>query len=638
MSERARSIIIHSTFATVSICYATKLIAIYYVPSLHAQSHFWFKLAIYALIAAAPEIMIVVTLGLIARAFVFVVRRRIVDWAVAATLSSIYLLIVGINLANVEIDRIFGRSLSVGLIYYSDIFGSQNGRTAVLSWIPAQVWIALVVSVLIAVVVPALISRLPRRLANWGLLSLALVAAIFTFSGVSLGTSVLGNVYTASSTASFLKSVRQLETIESRPTGPVPPRPTTAVRLQGVPVNKAIAGTGQIKNVIWIVLESTAAQYLDIYQGKYKVTPGLSRLRDEALIVRNGYAHAVASHISMVSMMSSTYPWISVKTITTHATMFDLPNIGEELKRHGLRTAFFHSSDTRHSGADRYLARAGFDKVEDYRGRRCTDGMFVDTTEFYSQATTDGCTFQSLSDWVDAAPDRPFFAMLWTFQQHYPYFQTRPGRQFDLPELKGNQWAVDLKTRYLNAVAEADALIATLVERLRSSGLLSSTLLVISGDHGEAFGAHGSFGHGANLYEEEVHVPIVLVAPNLFPERSTERVTGHIDIAPTILDVLGFQPPADWQGVSLFREKTNAPIFFFSAWTEYVIGNRVDDRKTIYRYLANKIEVYDLAADPAETNDVAEHEKSWADAEQQRISLWVADQNKKIGELVMRLR
>jgi arylsulfatase A-like enzyme len=225
--------------------------------------------------------------------------------------------------------------------------------------------------------------------------------------------------------------------------------------------------------------------------------------------------------------------------------------------------------------------------------------------------------------------------MLWTFQQHYPYFQTHPGRQFDLPELKG-EWALEHKTRYLNAIAEADALIASLVEKIRSRGLLSSTLIVISGDHGEAFGAHGSFGHGTNLYEEDVKVPIVMINPNLFPERSTERVTGHIDIAPTILDVLGFQPPADWQGASLFREKMNEPIFFFSAWTDYVIGNRIDDRKTIYRSLGNKVEVYDLVADPAETNDISDHEKSWTDAERQRIIVWVADQNKKIGDLVMR--
>ncbi len=634
MSERARTITIQSTLVTAAICYATKLIAIYSVPSLHAESRFWFKLAKYALVAVAPEVLIVVAIGLIAWAVAFVVRSKLADWVIVVALIGIYSCIVVINLASVEIVRIFGTPLSLGLIYYSDILGSENGRIAVLSWIPGQIWTAVAVSVLIALVVPLLLSRLPRWLTNLGLVSVATVAAIITFFDVSLGAYELRDVYKTSNTASFLKSARQLKIAEGHPSAPPPPRSTAAARLPGVPVNKAVAGTGQIKNVIWIVLESTAAKYLDIYDGRYNVTPGLARLREESLIVRNGYTHSVASHISMVTMMTSTYPWISLKTITTHAPTINLSSIGKELQRRGLRTAFFHSSDTRHSGVDRYLERAGFDQVQDYRGRRCADGTFVDESEFYSQATTDGCTFQSLNDWIDSAPERPFFAMLWTFQQHYPYFQARPGRQFDLPELNGNQWAIDNKTRYLNAIAEADALIDALVAKLRSSGLLSSTLIVISGDHGEAFGTHGSFGHGANLYEEEVNVPIVMVAPNLFPERSTARVIGHIDIAPTILDVLGFETPAAWQGVSLFREKENAPIFFFSAWTDYIIGNRIDDRKTIYRYLADRTEVYDLAADPAEIRDIADRETSWTDAERQRIIQWVAEQNKTIEQLV----
>jgi arylsulfatase A-like enzyme len=366
------------------------------------------------------------------------------------------------------------------------------------------------------------------------------------------------------------------------------------------------------------------------------VTPGLARLQDEALVVRNGYAHSVASHISMVSMLTSTYPWISLKTITTHAPAIRATSIATELKRHGLRTAFFHSSDTRHSHADRFLARAGFDRVEDYRDRRCADSTFVDTREFYSQATTDACTFHSLNGWIEADPQKPFFAMLWTFQQHYPYFQAEAGRRFDLSQLRGGEWAIEHKNRYLNAIAEADALISALVEKLRSNELLSSTLIIITGDHGESFGAHGSFGHGINLYDEDVKVPIMLINPHLFPERATDRIVGHIDIAPTVADVLGIEIPPDWQGVSLFRERMAEPIFFFTGWTDYVVGNRIGGRKTIYRMLANKVEVYDLDSDPGETRNIADQDPLSAEVERQRILLWSADQNREMAGRIRR--
>ena len=208
MSEKARTIAVHSTLAATAICYATKFIAIYSVPSLHAQPRFWFKLAKYAFVAVAPEVMIVAAIGLIAWAFAFVVRSKFAGWVIVVALIWIYSCIVVVNLASVEIARIFGTPLSLGLIYYSDILGSQHGRTAVLSWIPAQVWTAIAVSVLIALVVPLLLSRLPRGLTNLGLISVATVAAIITFFDVSLGAYELGDVYKTSNTASFLKSAR----------------------------------------------------------------------------------------------------------------------------------------------------------------------------------------------------------------------------------------------------------------------------------------------------------------------------------------------------------------------------------------------------------------------------------------------
>jgi phosphoglycerol transferase MdoB-like AlkP superfamily enzyme len=628
LSLGPKAIIVYSTLTTAIICVATKMFAVYLIPFVHAQPFFWFKLLRYALVAAASEIVVVAVLGLAAWAIVGMFGRQIVDWLGTIGLIAAYAIIATINLANVEIARVLGTQLSVGLVYYSDIIGSESGRTALLTWVSMELWIVIAASILLSLTVPVLLSRLSRRLLHSMLFCLAPTAALVGFFGHGHALE-LGDAYSQSSTLSFLKSFRQLDTTIAQSSGTAPPR-STAIRLKPVPVNRSLAGTGQIKNVIWIVLESTAAQYLDIYQGRYGVTPGLNRLQNDALVVQNGYAHSVASHISLVSMLSSSNPWISVKTITTHAPTIHLNNVTAELQRHGLRTSFFHSSDTRHSRLDRYLARAGFDLLEDYRGRNCADGTIVDTTEFYSQATTDACTFQSLTNWIVKDAQKPFFAMLWTFQQHYPYFQTKPGRRFDFPELKGDEWAIEHKTRYLNAIAEADELISGLVENLRTNGLSSSTLIVISGDHGEAFRTHGSFGHGTNLYEEDIKVPIIMINPLLFPQRTTDRIMGHIDIAPTILDVLGFEAPSEWQGVSLFQEKTDEPIFFFTAWGDYLIGNRIGERKTIYRALANKVEVYDLVNDPGETRNIADQDAASTDAERQRIISWVADQNRKV--------
>lgn len=620
--RRQSRMIIGLTMGTIVICYLAKLVALYFVPWVHTRPLAWARLAVYAGMAATTEILLVLGIGAAALAVIFFVRNAKIGGAVIAAVAVINAFIATINFVNVEIISFFGKPVSLGLIRYSDVLGSENGRTAVLSWIPAYLWLTILASVVASAAVWLLMSRLGLRT------KIACAAAVLLAMAIAQKPHhEIGEAYTQSGTISFLKSMRQLGTVWADE-GLSAPQPQGAT-LQPVPLDRSQAS--RIRNVVWIILESTAAQYLDIYGGKYGVTPGLAGLQGESVTIQNGYAHAVASHISMVSMLTSSYPWISLKTITTHAPEIGLISLGRLLQQNGRRTAFFHSSDTRHSRADRYLAGAGFDIVEDYRQRKCDDGSLVDKTEFYSQSTTDACTFKSLRNWIDTGSDKPFFAMLWTFQQHYPYFQTTPGPRFDLPEIKDNDWALEHKTRYLKSVAEADALISGLVEHLRVTNKLAETLIVIAGDHGEAFGQHGSYGHGTNLYEEEVRVPIVFINPQLSAQRVTDRIFGHVDVAPTIADILGIAAPPSWQGFSLFRESPERPTYFFSAWHDLVIGSRKENRKTVYRALADTVEIFDLATDDAETKDIAGQDKQLAEAEKRRLTSWAASQNKWLG-------
>jgi hypothetical protein len=90
------------------------------------------------------------------------------------------------------------------------------------------------------------------------------------------------------------------------------------------------------------------------------------------------------------------------------------------------------------------------------------------------------------------------------------------------------------------------------------------------------------------------------------------------------------EAPSEWQGASLFREKTDEPIYFFTAWVDYIIANRIGERKTIYRALANKVEVYNLINDPGETRNIADQDLASTNAERKRILSWVADQNRRV--------
>src|SRR5262249_51877045 len=150
----------------------------------------------------------------------------------------------------------------------------------------------------------------------------------------------------------------------------------------------------------------------------------------------------------------------------------------------------------------------------------------------------------------------------------------------------------------------ADEALGQLLDGLRSRGLDERTLLVITGDHGEAFGQHdGNFGHVLFLYEENVRVPYLIVAPGL--TRRAERVgrvVSLIDMAPTILDLLGVRAPAGNQGRSMLDAETGLALFC----TDYslgLLGLRDGRWKMIHELDSGRDRLFDLEADAAEQQD-----------------------------------
>jgi len=137
-------------------------------------------------------------------------------------------------------------------------------------------------------------------------------------------------------------------------------------------------------------------------------------------------------------------------------------------------------------------------------------------------------------------------------------------------------------------------------------GLDTNTLFVIYGDHGEAFGQHqGNYGHTLFLYEENIRVPLLVALPGEWHEaKRVKRTASLIDVAPTLLDLLGLKAPADYQGVSLLEPRQQAALFF----TDYSLplaGVRDGRWKLIAEVGSSRVKLFDLVTDPDETRNVA---------------------------------
>lgn len=161
-------------------------------------------------------------------------------------------------------------------------------------------------------------------------------------------------------------------------------------------------------------------------------------------------------------------------------------------------------------------------------------------------------------------------------------------------------------------------------------GLADRTLLVIIGDHGEAFGEHGQLIHGGSVYNELMHVPLMIQNSKLFPQEVVvDRLLRQIDLAPTLLALLGFNSPPTWQGTDVLGADPPKRAYLLAGTGNLTFGLVQDDFKYIYNFRRKRSQLYNLVADPYETNNLAS-DPAYAEIikrDHLRLEAWVSFQN-----------
>jgi membrane-anchored protein YejM (alkaline phosphatase superfamily) len=159
--------------------------------------------------------------------------------------------------------------------------------------------------------------------------------------------------------------------------------------------------------------------------------------------------------------------------------------------------------------------------------------------------------------------------------------------------------------RYDNGVLQADNYLKKIFSNLSEKGYLQNSIVVITGDHGEALGERGKFGHNRNIYTDQILTPILIYDPENVEYKNTSYAT-LVDIAPTIVDRLGLPVPESWEGVSLFSEENSGQLTYHQQETHYAIIHSKEDMryKLIYDSRTGKQELYELNTDLYETTNI----------------------------------
>jgi arylsulfatase A-like enzyme len=398
-------------------------------------------------------------------------------------------------------------------------------------------------------------------------------------------------------------------------------------------------GMPRPRNVITLVIESCAIQHMSLYGSKYKTTPRLDAeaAAGNALVFDNFYCHQGLTANSLVSMSLSVYPPTVGWPVTANRPELPGKTLQQLLALRGYRSAFISSGDNDYLTQDKFLAGRGFDEVWDATALSKQFGY----EKIFSWGVADHCMIDAMLYWLDRDPrhEKPFYLLGWTQQTHHPYELT-PGQP--VTDFIGSDKYLSPEdyNNYLNCLHTADAQVGRLLDELQRRGLADDTLVVITGDHGEAFGTpHDVWGHGTSVFEEGVHVPLVIWNPRLFKSLPTSarrlpQLGGHVDLNPTVADLLQLPADPSWQGRSLFDPDHPDRAYFFSCTGDCLLAVREDHFKYVYNATLARETLYDLAHDPTEQTDVAAAHPQLCDTFRQRITAWVRHENAHYANLL----
>jgi len=353
-------------------------------------------------------------------------------------------------------------------------------------------------------------------------------------------------------------------------------------------------------NVLLITLDTTRADRIGAYGYTKARTPNLDAIARNGILFSNAYCQVPLTLPSHCSIMTGTIPLThGVHNNGTYTLAADKVTLAEVLKGRGYKTAAFVSS---FSVDSRFGLDQGFDVYDD---------NFQENLPFkpLNSERKAEQVYAACLPWFDRLKDEPFFCWIHFFDPHLPYNPPSPYRE-------------EFKDRlYDGEVAYMDYLIGELMRKIQEKNVLGKTLVVVAGDHGEAFGEKGEAGHGMFLYEMTMKVPLLFYAENHLPASSVIPARVRlIDIVPTVLDLLNIPNPESVQGTSLIpciQEKKKRDLESYIetyypkenyGWSPFM-GLISGDWKYIR---APKEELYSLKADPGEAKNVFASEKKAA--------------------------
>lgn len=447
-------------------------------------------------------------------------------------------------------------------------------------------------------------------------------------------------------------------------------------------------------NIILISIDTLRADFLSCYGYNKETTPNIDQLAAEGTIYLNNFSTGVWTPPGHASMLTGLY-------VQEHGVYGDnrladnIPTIATLLKENSYQTSGFVNNS-------QVGELVGFEKghdifVEVWKGikpksfvERFMKGVkrrMEDKLGFNDMGAKR--TNELFSRWIENEIDRnkPFYTFLHYIEPHNPLNPPAPYKNRYLSEKsfkKINKNKIEkvahnplicfveninlneeekeyLKTLYAEEIAYVDSKVGEIVETLKSKDLYNNTMIIITSDHGEHFGEHNLWSHAGSLYNEVLHIPLVIKYPiGVDYVGEVQGFTQLVDIFPTVIDVsciIGDEMK-NHSGMNLVHNEEKGNKFHdyvFAEWegrVPFFIKSKIENSKTVtnisrltnkmwmtlnkeYKYISisnGMEELYDIKNDRSESNNIIDEDKETALSMREKLACWKSSTSKKISE------
>lgn len=339
------------------------------------------------------------------------------------------------------------------------------------------------------------------------------------------------------------------------------------------------------KNILFIVVDTLRADHMGIYGYERETTPALDWFAKDAVVFNRAYSHSPWTTPSVASMFTSLVPRDhGIKTIKQPLELRFL-TLAEHLKTHGYHTEAYVSHVV---FRPRFNFNQGFE-VFDYSVLEKGKPSTITSSE-------------EISDLAISSLNRniaqPFFLWLHYFDPHSQYIRHKQYRYGRKP-----------MDRYDGEIRFTDYHIGRVIDTITQLKLLEETVIVFLSDHGEEFLDHGGRYHARTLFEELIHIPLIIRVPGYKPAQ-IDTVVAEIDIAPTICKLVGVPVPEEFKGQSFgikdksFHIPENRIIFAETYKRGDKRGVLHENWKLIHDREIKRFELFNLKSDPGEKENV----------------------------------